>query len=230
MLAVNSYYKNWYQHYLELEEQKEQEAKRGYYSNLTPKENETEIRVPERLQEEKSKIPVGKPFVPVRKKKSGFHFLGVLLPIATILGFIFLWYQMDVGPVRHLVNEGLVFAGIREEAVDVIGYHVSLLDQHVEFAEKVASYINGENELSFDDLDSLYEEIRTTHMRVVEVSEEVRYAEAVRLWSYKIASTHQMMNDLIFDSDVEGAHEQFIADQQALAALIRTELMTMEGI
>ena len=227
---MNRYYKNWYQHYLELEEQKEHDVMRGYYTNLIPKENEAITRIPERLQEEKRKIPAGKPYVPVRKQKKGFHFLGVLLPIATILGFLFLWYQIDVGPIRHLVNEAFIFVGIREETVDVISYHTSLLNQHVEFAEKVAAYINGENELSFADLDSLYEEIRATHMRVVEVSGDEGYAEALRLWSFKIASTNQMMNDLIFDSDVKGAHEQFIADQQAIAALIKAELLTMEGI
>ena len=226
---MNGYYKNWYQHYLEVEEQKEQAAKRGYYSNLTPGAHETEDRILDGWKEEKSKIPAGKPFVPARKKKQRGGFLGVLLPIATIAGFIFLWYQMDAGPVRHLVNEALVFAGIREEVIDVVSYHTSLLDQHVVFAEKVAAYISGEDELSFDDLDLLYEEIRATHMRVIEVSEE-EHAEAIRLWSFKIASTNQMMNDLIIDNDIKEAHEQFVVDQREIAAMIRAELMIEEGM
>jgi len=224
---MKGYYKNWYQHYLELEVQKEKDSKRGYYSNLASKEADTENATLERGQENKGRIPEIQSLTKTRKNKKKFSLLGALLPIATISGFIFLWYQMDAGPVRHLVGEALVFVGVREAAIDVMSYHTSLLDQHVEFAEKVAAYINGEDELSFDDLDSLYDEIRATHMRVVEISDE-EHAEAIRLWSFKMSSAQQMMNDLIIDEDIDTAHAQFMIDQQELATMIRAELMIEE--
>ena len=226
---MKGYYKNWYQHYLELEKEKEKEIQRGYYSNLASKENKgkAESGIPERLQEEKGKILEIKPVVPVKRKKKKFGLVGVLLPITTITGFIFLWYQLDIGPTRHLINDALVFAGIREEVIDVVSYHTSLLDQHVEFAEKVAAYINGEGEISFGDLELIYDEIRATHMRVIEVSEE-EHAEAIRLWLFKISSTHQMMNDLISDDDIDVA--QFMIDQREIAALIKAELLIGEDL
>ena len=225
---MKGYYKNWYQHYLKLEKQKEEEVQRGYYSNLAPKESQDKAVdvVQEKVSSDKSKVSELQPvMMPVKKGK--FKLLGALLPMATILGFAFLWYQLDVGPTRRLVNDALVFAGIREEALDVVSYHTSLLDQHVEFAEKVAAYINGDGEISFGDLELIYDEIREMHMRVIEVSEE-EHEEAIRLWLFKISSTHQMMNDLINDDDIEVAHAQFVIDQQEIAAMIRAELMVGE--
>ena len=217
---MKGYYKNWYQHYLKLEEQKEIDAKRGYYSDFVTSDKEAEYQMPEcrhgNFQSSKS----------VEKKRR--FSLSALLPVATVFGFVFLWYQMDAGPVRHLVNEALVFARVREAAFDVISYHSNLLDQHVEFAEKVSSYIHREGELSFDDLESLYDEIRATYTQVVEVSDE-EHKEVIRLWSHKMSSTQRMMNDLIIDDDdIIAAHAQFVIDQQELAALIRAELMMEE--
>lgn len=226
---MEGYYKNWYQHYLELEKKKEKDAQRGYYSNLAPPEEKTDHPVPESRKEETHQLPEVAPVIPIKKKKKKFRLFGILLPISTILGFVFLWYQMDIGPTRQLVDEALVFAGIREEAIDVISYHTSLLDQHVAFAEKVATFINGEDELSFDDLELMFNEIRATHTQVVEISEE-EHAEAVRLWSFKIASTQQMMTDLIIDEDIDEAHAQFIIDQREIADMIRAELMIEEEL
>ena len=226
---MKGYYKNWYQHYLELEEKKGKDVQRGYFSNLVFKDEEAEHQMPECRQEVNYKTPKFHPVRPLKKKKQ-FRLLNALLPGAVILGFIFLWYQMDAGPVRHLVNEALVFARVRAVTLDVISYHTNLLDQHVEFAEKVSAYINREGELSFDELESLYDEIRSTYIQVVENSEE-EHAEAIRLWSHKILSTQQMMSDLIIDNedDIIAAHAQFVINQQELATLIREELMIEEG-
>jgi len=227
---MKGYYKNWHQHYMDLKEQREKEKGRGYYSNIAPLETEggNQKQVPDYHQGVKSKIPNFQPARPVKRKKNKFRFLGALLPITTILGFIFLWYQMDAGPVRHFVNEALVFTGIREATIDVVSYHTSLLDQHVEFAEKVSAYINGEDELSFDEIDLLYDEIKATHMRVVEVS-DVEYEEALRLWSFKISSIQQLMNNLnIDDEDAQAVYAQFMIEQQELASMIRAELLIEE--
>jgi len=236
---MKGYYKNWYQHYLKLEEEKEKEVQRGYYSNLAPKESQDKVKnqAPEGLQEEKSEISEIRTIVPVKKKKKKrVSFFNILLPVALISGFSFLWYQMDIGSTRQLVDEALVFVGVREKTIDVVSYHTSLLDQHVEFAEKVAAYINGEGEISFDDLELIYDEIRAMHMRVIEVSEE-EHEEVIRLWLFKISSTHQMMNDLVSDEDAEvaainidAAHSQFVIDQREIAALIRAELMIGEDL
>ena len=226
---MKGYYKNWYQHYLELEKEKEKKIQRGYYSNLAPTEEKVENNVPESRKEE-DKRPEIEPFVGESKKKKKFRLFGIfgiLLPISTLLGFTFLWYQMDIGPVRHLVDEVFVMARLREETIDVVSYHTSLLDQHVAFAEKVATFINGEDALSFDDLEAMFDEIRETHARVVELS-EAEYEEAVRLWSFKISSTQQMMIDLIIDKDVEEAYAQFTIDQREIGELIRAELLIGE--
>jgi len=223
---MKGYYKNWYQHYLEAEEQKGKEMARGYYSNYVAPEDEVESRIPDRehLQQEAHKMPKYQPVRSMKKKKKKSRFLGALLPIATITGFIFLWYQMDAGPVRHLVNEALVFARVRDAAIDVIIYHTNLLDQHVEFAEKVSTYIERDGDLSFEDLELLYDEIRMAYMQIIEISEE-EHEEAIRLWSYKISSVQQMMNDLLIDDDdIVAVHAQFVIDQQELAAMIRAEL------
>jgi len=224
---VNGYYKNWYQHYLELEKEKEKDIQRGYYSNLAQKQDKAYDQIPESQKKEKSNLSEIQPSMSIKKKKKGFSLLALLLPISTVLGFIFLWYQMDIEFVRYLVDEALVFAGIREDEIDVVSYHISLLDQHVEFAELVAAYVNEEDELNFTDLELMYDEIRSTHTHVVEISKE-EHAEAVRLWSFKIASINQMMNDLINDNNIEEAHAQFIVDQEAIAAMIREELLIGE--
>ena len=226
---MNVYYKNWYQHYLELEKEKEKEIQKGYYSNLAPKEDKAEIQISKGRKKEKSPVLEVASVISLEQKKRKFSLLGLLLPVSTALGFIFLWYQMDVEPVRHIVNEVLVISGVREEAIDVVSLHTSLLDQHVEFADNVANYIHGEGELSWDELELMYNEIRATHTQVVEYSKE-EHAEVLRLWSFKIASTNQMMSDLISDEDVGVAHVQFIVDQQAIAVLIREELMIGEDI
>ena len=228
---MKGYYKNWYQHYLELEEQKAKDEQRGYYSNLAPKTKEykAEKQVSESRKEEKSTFPEGYQVVPVKKKKRKFRLLSVILPVATILGFLFLWYQLDVGPIRHVVHEALVFAGIRNEAVDVMCYHTDLLDQHVDFADKVAAYISGEDGFSLEDLELLYHEIRAAYIRVLEVSKG-EYAETARLWSFKILSTNQMMRDLRADDGVDEAYAQFVSDQEKIATMIREELMIGEDL
>ena len=229
---MKGYYKNWYQHYLDQEEQKGKDVQRGYYSNFASPESEAQ-RKPEYSQmgrqEEMYTTPKFQHIKSMKKRKTQPRFLSALLPVATIFGFIFLWYQMDAGPVRHLVNEALVFARVREATIDVISYHTNLLDQHVEFAEKVSAYIDREGELSFDDLESLYDEIRAAYIQIIEIS-EIEHEEAIRLWSYKISNTQQMMNDLIIidDDDIIAVHAQFMMDQEELALLIRAELMIEE--
>jgi hypothetical protein len=225
---VKGYYKNWYQHYLELEKQKEKEVQRGYYSNLTRSENKAENRIPARLQGEKSKVPEGPLFTRVKKKKK-FKLFSVLLPISTILGFIFLWYQMDIGPIRSLAHEVLGFAGIRQEVVDVVSYHINLLDQHIAFAEKVAVYLTSEDEADFESLQLIYDEIRINHIEVAKVSGD-DYKEVIRLWPFMLSNTSQMMRELITVDDVEVAHKQFISTQEEIEAMIRNALGVGEEI
>jgi len=228
---MKGYYKNWYQHYLELEQQKKKDEQRGYYSNLAPedKKSKAEKQFSEGRAEKNNKVLEEEPVIIVKKKKRKHRLLGVLLPITTIMGFVFLWYQMDIGPIRQFVNDALVVVGIREEAIDVIGYHTSLLDQHVTFAENVAMYINGEDELTFTDLELMYNEIRASHRHVVEISRE-EHAEAVRIWSIKISNVTHMMNGLLEEDDIGEIHVQFIADQQEMVELIRAELVIGEEL
>lgn len=220
---MKRYYRNWYQHYLELQAEKEREIQRGYYSNLAPKTEKN----PETVGQNKSTDAMSDGSVPPveksKKAKQKFRLLDLFFPFVTVCAFVFIWYQLDVGPIRHVVNEGFVLIGVREEAVNVISYHVNLLDQHLEFADAVAQFISGETELSFADLDLLYHQIRARHSEMIDVSMPV-HAEAVRLWGFKVASTHQMMNGLLDGGDVTAVHAQFLSDQAAIAAMIRSEL------
>ena len=224
---MKRYYRNWYQHYLELQAEKDREIQRGYYSNLAPK---TEKNAEMITQVKPIDIATDIPILAVKKRKKvkqKFRLFDLFFPFVTVCAFVALWYQLDVGPIRMFVNEGLVFVGVREETVDVISYHVNLLDQHVEFAEAVAQFISGEHELSFADLDLLYKEIRMRHEEVIEVSLPI-HDEAVRLWSFKVASTHQMMNGLIIGDNLAIVHEQFLSDQLAIATMIRNELSNFD--
>jgi len=231
---MKGYYKNWYQHYLKLEEEKEKEMQRGYYSNLAPKKSQDKVEnlAPAQAEEEQSKdldiqeVRSVQRKRPVKRQKKRF---GILLPIVLILGFAFIWYQMDIGPARHLVNEALVFAGVREEAIDVVSYHEHLLDLHVLFVEEVNAYLNGESGTSFGDVQLIYDDIRNTHMRVIEVSEQ-EHEEVIRLWLFKISSTHQMMHDLASEEDATESHAQFVIDQREIGELIRAELMIGEDL
>jgi len=228
---MKGYYKNWYQHYLEVEKEKEKEVQRGYYSNLAEKKEvlpQREKAVMDSEKEHHTEIEV----VPISggrgkkrkdKKKGKFRIIGFFLPVMTIFGFVFLWYQMDVGPIRRITHEALVLAGIREEAVDVVSYHTSLLDQHTAFAEKIAAYITGEGETDFESLQLIYDEIRSQHLEIAQVSGD-DYDEANRLWPFMLYSTSQMMNDLVTSDDIDDAHEQFVSDQEEIEAMIRNAL------
>lgn len=228
---MKRYYRNWYQHYLELEAEKNREIQRGYYSNLVQHKGEDE-RVAAAVVPSGIPIDELEPVVAKKQKtKRRFRLLDLFFPLLTICTFVFVWYKLDLGPVRLFVNEALVLVGIREEAtedtIDVISYHVNLLDQHVVFAEAVAKFISGGHELSFADLDVLYDEIRLRHGEVIEVSLNV-HDEAVRLWGFKVASAQQMMNNLLINEDVAMAFVQFLSDQAEIATLIRAELQILE--
>lgn len=226
---MKGYYKNWYQHYLEIEAQKEQDLKKGYYSNLPLKEIESKTNEPKGtyIREEKQESVELQPIQPrlVKKKKKKFRLIGMLLPISTLAGFIFLWYQMDIGPTRQWVNEALVFARIREpeQAIDIVSYHRNLLNQHHAFIEKMTQYLAGDQEMDFEHLSVLYDELRLNHSHVVEITDET-HAEAIRIWSLKAFGVHQVMNELKVDVDIEETYPAFIKEQLELAELIRSEL------
>jgi len=222
---MKGYYKNWYQHYLKVEAQKEQDMKRGYYSNLPTKEEKSEREQSEETQDDVNPVLRIQTIEPMRKKKRKRFLLNILLPVAMLAGFVFLWYQMDVGPIRYFANEALVLTGLREPAIDVSGYHTSLLDQHLEFAEKIASYINSEGTLDFSELELMLDDLREKHLQIIEISGE-SHAEVMRLWSLKMASTGQMMDDLMSDDQVDMTtnHEQFMLEQEEIAIMIMKEL------
>lgn len=220
---MKGYYKNWYQHYLKLEAEKQKEIQRGYYSNLAAKATEAGVvpaGMPETSVGELERLII--PDKKTGKRKKRFRILNLFMPTVIVFGFLFLWYQLDLGPIRQFTNNSLVFVGLRDETVNVISYHVALLDQHLEFADRLALYINGEHELSFEDLDNLYDEIRLKHGHILEISPND--APVNRLWDFKIASLKQMLNELIIDEDIVTAHAQFTADQQEIATMIRSEL------
>lgn len=223
---MKGYYKNWYQHYLEVEQEKEKEMQRGYYSNLIEKEDMASKR------EKVTHVTHGKEnhaeikAIPVstgRSKKNKFNAISLLLPVVTILGFIFLWYQLDIGPVRKLTDDVLVFTRIKGEGDDVVGYHMSLLDQHTEFAEKVEAYITSEDEVDFELLKNIYDDIHAQHREVANVSGD-EYEQATSLWPFMLKSTSEMMTELASSDDVDVAHKQFVADQEEIGAMIRSSI------
>jgi len=219
---MKGYYKNWYQHYLEEEKKKDQELKRGYFSNLPEKQpEEQEIQV----EEVESEQPVERTSMLKKKKKSGRRFgcLGVLLPLSTILGFLFLWYQLDIGPLRALVDDALVLVGMREESEPILEYHEDLLERHEAFVEEV-DRLDFDEEMDLDELRELYEGLQEAHEQVIDVSTD-EFDEAIRLWGFKLTSASQMMNGLENEvEDLADIYEQFMEDQVEIGNMIREEL------
>ena len=219
---MKGYYKNWYQHYLEVEAKKEQDMKRGYYSNLT-----TEEQVPNRekseAQSDKSQTIIQATKTKDKKKKN--HFLNFFLPVVTLVGFIFFWYQADIGPTRELVNEVLVLTGMREPAVDVVGHHTSLLEEHSAFSEKILTFLNDDGEVSLSELEQLFDYLQEKHVQIAEVSNEVD-TTVLKLWSSKIANIEEIMTHLITGDQIDMliAYEKFILEQAEIASMIMTEL------
>ena len=223
-LAVKGYYKNWYQHYLEIEKEKTEDLQRGYYSNLAEKGetlSKKEKTINGHHQEENHNEVMPVPERSGRHKKK-FRVFSFLLPLMTILGFAFLWYQMDVGPIRSFTHDVLVLAGIREDVADVTHYHTSLLDQHTAFNGLLATYITVENEIDFETLQVAYNEIHDLHSEVIAVSGS-QHEAVMSLWSFKLDRTSQMMKDLREDG-AAAAYEQFISDQEETEAMIRIAL------
>lgn len=224
---MKGYYKNWYQHYLKVEKEKEKELQRGYYSNLV-KIKEAPLKQ-EKPTYETLKITHGKqnkvdiktmPVSTGRRKKNSFRVTSLLLPVLTILGFVFLWYQMDIGPVRSLTHDVLALAGINDEAADVLSYHTSLLDAHTEFVQKVTAYVASEAQADFETLELLYAEIHAQHTKVSEVADD-DYQEANVLWPSMLHSTSEMMRRLAESDNVGIGYEQFVVDQENIDAMIR---------
>ncbi|MCL2559982.1 MAG: hypothetical protein FWE07_05790 [Turicibacter sp.] len=223
---MKGYYKNWYQHYLEVEKEKEQELQRGYYSNLAKKEEKPlpKNEKAERVQPEKEASLVSTA-VPTRsgRNKKRFRVLGLFLPISTVVGFGFLWYQMDIGPIREWTNEALVFVGLREEALCVVSRHTHLLEQHMAFADHVSAYLADDEDVDLETLQLMYEEIRSAHLEVGGLSGEA-FEEVNRLWTFMLYSTTQMMHELTTDGEVADVYEVFASDQTDIGAMIMTEL------
>lgn len=228
---MKGYYKNWYQHYLAVEKQKERDEQRGYYANLA-QEQEMSLRsekikhVPYKKENDDERVLVQ--MSQRRPQKNKFGIVNFLLPMMTVSGFVFLWYQLDIGPLRSLTHDVLVLTGIRENVVDVVSYHLSLLDQHTAFAEKIAAYVIGEDETDFESLQLIYDEIRGSHLEVTQVSGD-HYEEVMRLWSFKLYSMSRMMKDLVTNEDLQGAYEQFVHDQAEIASMIRIALEAGSG-
>lgn len=118
---MKQYYKNWYQHYLELEAEKEREIKRSYYSNIAVKKGNHEHQ---QILQTLSNFATEKPSSKVRKKQTSsprLRLFNLFLPLLTVVAFVAVWYRLDLGPVRYYVNEALVFVGVRTEVLDVSG-------------------------------------------------------------------------------------------------------------
>jgi len=217
---MKGYYKNWYQHYLEEEKKKDQELKRGYFSNL-PKEQPEEQE--EQLEKTVEELSVEEIPAPPKKRRRRIGCLGVLLPLSTILGFLFLWYQLDIGPIRDLVNEGMVLVGIREESEHIRDDHVALLEQHEAFMEEVGA-LDFDEGMDLADLHELYEQLQEAHEYVIDVSTEP-FDEAIRLWGFKLTSVSQMMNALENEHEnLDDVFEEFMEDQIEIGNMIREEL------
>ena len=150
--GMKGHYKNWYQHYLALEAQKERDVQRAYFSNYEP-ENLDEVA--EDSEDFLSSTILEN--VPV-KRHNRFQLIGLLLPLVTISGFVFLWYQLDIGPVRDIVHEAFVHIGVREEINDAQARE-ALLDAHARLQVAMASYVAGSED--FAPVMGAYEALRS---------------------------------------------------------------------
>ena len=232
---MKNYYKNWHQHYLDQQEERKKDELRGYYTNVgthetdgrgsqdfEPKSNNHIPHNERRYLANNSSFST--PMTRTEKKKQKAGFFGWLLPVAVVIGFIGLWYHLDMGPVRHYVNEVMIFIGVRDDSEMILGHHFALLDKHVSFAEDIGDFIGGSGALSFDDLNSLFDELREAHNYLIEISGDA-HQDAMRFWAFKIASSQQMMNEISIDEEgLELAFERFLTDQEGISELIRSEI------
>jgi len=221
---MKGYYKNWHQHYIERELQKEEDLKVGYYTNLSPKKEDPILQGSTIADDYYRNLKFGNNINEKTKKKNkGSSKFGILLPLMTFFGFVFLWYQLDMGPVREYVNLALIFVGIRDDSIDVLSYHSDLLDRHSLFSELVFGIDVVEGNFDLDELELLYSEIRQSHSQILNLSHD-EYMQTMSLWALKISSTSQLMNELRNNENVELAVAQFEVDQRGLADRIRAEL------
>lgn len=223
---MKGYYKNWYQHYLKLEEQKEQDIKRGYYSNLAPKEMEKARKLA--TKEEKKEIPPLQLTQPVKKKKKRFRFLNILFPLSILATFTFIWYQMEIEFIHNFVNEALIFARIKEPAINVASYHIDLLNQHETFLYNVEVYVSGADGLSFSELERLHQNVQNKYGFVAEIDND-EYLTVVNLWTAKMGAVEQMMGILETADDPKLAFGAFMDEQGEFLELIRISLDVGDG-
>ena len=228
---MKGYYKNWYQHYLEIEEEKKKAVQRGYYANLEPKSMDEKKPVVKKAREN-SESQTMAPKVKVAKSKAAKKSVlpGLLFPVFMLAGFVFLWYQLDIGPVRSWTGDALMMIGAREEptveTVDVLAPHTELLALHEVFISQMVSYIQGE----FDDFSLLlneYDQMLLRHdyfMAQIAENEPV----AVNDWREKVASVSQMMVILNEQLVVDDEFAQFLTVQDQLTDLIHAQLDGLE--
>jgi len=224
---MKRYYKNWYQHYLEIEAQKEQDIKRGYYSNLPSKNEERQHKKSTLSQDEQDQNPIVRTVEYTDKKQKKRSLLTIILPLTALVGFVFLWYQMDIGPTRQLVDEALVFVRFREPIVEVANHNRNFLTQHLEFAEAVTVYLNHNNELEFDRLESMFYDLQERYKDIASLS-EVEDIEVVELFSTKMSEVEQLMRALESEANIEEAYAKFVRNQQEITTLLQEKLDNLD--
>lgn len=213
---MNGYYKNWYQHYLKEEEQKQKELKKAYYTNIESKVEATTPSVTPTVKDDPPVVTVEKD---VKKKRKRFSIFRLFLPLTTVVGFVFLWYYMDVGPIRSIVNEALVVTGLRFETIESVISQEELINKHELFINSLINYVSYTNEEDLRNLNYLYESIKTDHQQLIE-SGNIRDEETLQAWTFKIFGVHQIVIELQAGLDLTATYEQFINEQRDLANVI----------
>ena len=99
---MKGYYKNWYQHYLELEKVKEQNLQKGYYSNLA-KANQA---VEQTFTSPKKPQNHNQEFEPIATNLQAEKNFGLLLTLilGAILGVVFLLSFFDTNSLIEIFH------------------------------------------------------------------------------------------------------------------------------
>ena len=246
----NSYYRNWYQHYKQLQIEKEKTAQIEYFSDfkdiipdegmnaiheegndrddVKPKDGKYRVKH-DSLREEATLHHTFR-----EKNERNFNILGFLLPISTMFGFLFLWYNLGIGvaPFRLAIEEVAAFVGLNhsvDETALVIEKHESLMDMYYEINRQIQGYIESPIGVSTNLAEMIhnYQSINDRNENLDEISNE-NFPDLARMRKFKLMSLSEMMtyiieNDTITDEMLE-VYGQFTIDQNEIRSLINHEL------
>jgi len=231
-----TYYKNWYQHYKSVQDEQYKQKQQAYFSDTfsSSKNFPIELDVPRvrnyRQERDERHLPEHTShYTHIKPKRKSSGFLGLLLPLTTIAGFLFLWHMLGISPfgftpVDLVPDRVVAFVSDvfddRDETDDIDNYivaHHDLMELHTEINDSISAQIRGET-LDFD-MQILYDYVERENALLVnrlDTSDE----DLIRLWSLKMQSLSTMMQYLDDPEAAAAYYDRFLEDQDVIATFL----------